>query len=83
MSAGLGEAEKSLQLHPHAHCSMVKLPAMLMFLVHASTKGHVWVHGPAMAGGHVDVHGLCYRYNFKEDVTNTIITIYDKMLYKL
>lgn len=54
--------------------SVVQSEAILMYMVHASAKGHVWVHDPTALGpmlmsvvtsvpteGQADVHGLCYN----------------------
>lgn len=33
----------------------------MISMVHDAASTHVWVHGPAADGGHVDVCGLCYN----------------------
>ena len=31
-----------------------------MLMIHAATKGCVWVFGPDVLVGHFDIYGLCY-----------------------
>lgn len=38
---------------------MVQPESMLVSVVHAADRGHVWVHGSAAAGVQLDVHNPC------------------------
>lgn len=54
----------------------LRLEAVLVTVVHATTRGHVWVHGPAAAGGIVVYAATLGRVNvcssqLLEDVMST------------
>lgn len=47
-----------LWCHPGPCTAFAAVEALLIFMVYVTTRGHVWVHGPSVAGGNLSLKSM-------------------------